>query len=523
MKRSKILFVTVLLIIATVMNLSVGFSVSAEENITLIGNEAQLRAVGSTGNYKLVADIDLGGAEWTPIENFEGTFDGNGKTISNFKITGDADEDKMVGFFDKIAGTAKVENLTISGAALTLPSGYVQDAGVICGQLGGSAKISGCMINNSTINAKSYTGSERVRIGGIAGYSGAVLIEYCESAVNIETANTTGQQLYVGGIVGQTAATTVNYCINKGNLTIGTVGGAAKNTTGQGVVAAGIAGQLNAANAKIEYCVNYGKVENTNSRRVVSGSTKTLNGASGIAGNINGNSFVIKNNYNLGDISTGDGLLCGQIVSWRNAATQLVSSTSSGNFGTSESSVALLGNGTWDGIMSTKSTEDIKADSVYNSILSSVSNALRVSTEFKGYQTTIESYKNANGDDVYDIRLISVVNGYTQKIDALGYKVSVTYTLGGETVTTRSGDVLITTVYNSVSGRNGTDKTYTAGELEGDYIFVLACKNLPAAAENASFEVTTFYTYTSDNQTVAVISETTTFGVELPGENVSAE
>ena len=38
-------------------------------------------------SFKLMSDIDLKGAEWTPVEGFMGTFDGNGHTISNMKIT----------------------------------------------------------------------------------------------------------------------------------------------------------------------------------------------------------------------------------------------------------------------------------------------------------------------------------------------------------------------------------------------------------------------------------------------------
>ena len=38
------------------------------------------------GNYRLTADIDLGGVDWTPVI-LEGTFDGNGHTISNIVIT----------------------------------------------------------------------------------------------------------------------------------------------------------------------------------------------------------------------------------------------------------------------------------------------------------------------------------------------------------------------------------------------------------------------------------------------------
>ncbi len=49
-------------------------------------------------SIRLEADIDLNGSEWIPVGNavnpFSGNFDGNGKTVSNFKIKlEDATED----------------------------------------------------------------------------------------------------------------------------------------------------------------------------------------------------------------------------------------------------------------------------------------------------------------------------------------------------------------------------------------------------------------------------------------------
>ena len=55
--------------------------------------------------YKLMNDIDLGGKDWTPVSGFKGTFDGNGKTISNFTITETVG--KNMGFF---ATTAKEDS-----------------------------------------------------------------------------------------------------------------------------------------------------------------------------------------------------------------------------------------------------------------------------------------------------------------------------------------------------------------------------------------------------------------------------
>ena len=46
-------------------------------------------ARNATKGYQfiLMDNIDLGGRKWTPVSNFYGTFDGNGQTISNVKIT----------------------------------------------------------------------------------------------------------------------------------------------------------------------------------------------------------------------------------------------------------------------------------------------------------------------------------------------------------------------------------------------------------------------------------------------------
>jgi len=67
---------------------------------------------------KLMADIDLNNEEWTPIGNkanpFSGTFDGNGKTVSNLKISGSND---AVGFFGHT--TAALKNLTVNNAVVS--------------------------------------------------------------------------------------------------------------------------------------------------------------------------------------------------------------------------------------------------------------------------------------------------------------------------------------------------------------------------------------------------------------------
>ena len=59
-----------------------------------ISTRAELEAIKDnlSGNYHLIADIDLGGAEWSPIGTYEepyrGHFDGQGYAIRNLTITG---------------------------------------------------------------------------------------------------------------------------------------------------------------------------------------------------------------------------------------------------------------------------------------------------------------------------------------------------------------------------------------------------------------------------------------------------
>ena len=44
-------------------------------------------AQNPTEKYILMADVDMAGKKWTPIENFSGVFDGNCHTISNLTVT----------------------------------------------------------------------------------------------------------------------------------------------------------------------------------------------------------------------------------------------------------------------------------------------------------------------------------------------------------------------------------------------------------------------------------------------------
>ena len=142
----------------------------AEDNVYVVTTAEQLAWVAQQVNtgadtfagkiVRLGADIDLAGALWTPIgdsgensytHNFQGTFDGDGKTIRNMKV----DHPDAGGLFGHmVKGT--VRDLTIDGFEITSD----HYAGAIAGwieQGGGNILVTGCKALNGKIEVSVIT------------------------------------------------------------------------------------------------------------------------------------------------------------------------------------------------------------------------------------------------------------------------------------------------------------------------------------------------------------------------------
>lgn len=80
------------------------------ENVILIGCAEELMQLKTAprGNYRLTADIDLQGSIWEPVD-FSGVLDGDGNSISNFRIVGG----ERLGFFGILGENAVVSRLTL--------------------------------------------------------------------------------------------------------------------------------------------------------------------------------------------------------------------------------------------------------------------------------------------------------------------------------------------------------------------------------------------------------------------------
>lgn len=206
-----------------------GIAANTYEIQNKAGFEEFRDAVNAGTNYQgktivLGCDIDLNNEEWTPIgksgASFNGTFDGNGKTISNLKVSGtteNASANNYHGLFG-MTNQATVKNFTLNnadvsgslyvGAVVGMPyKGRVSDitvtglvkvsawwyAGVIGGN--GYASVDNCTVNASEGSGITATGSY---IGGIFGFhgEGSGVISNCTSNIDV-----TGYS-YVGGIAG---------------------------------------------------------------------------------------------------------------------------------------------------------------------------------------------------------------------------------------------------------------------------------------------------------------------------------
>lgn len=105
-------------------------------------------------NLTLTEDIDMKGKTWPAIDNYRGTIDGGGHTISNLTLT-EGSEILVIGL---IAGSAT--NCTIKDLTLLNPSIDVSDVngGFFIGETATSCTIENCHVIGGTTDNNPYTG-----------------------------------------------------------------------------------------------------------------------------------------------------------------------------------------------------------------------------------------------------------------------------------------------------------------------------------------------------------------------------
>ena len=176
----------------------------------------------TTEYVELKNDIDCDGkTDFEPIGNgskqFEGTFDGNHKTISNLSIINVNSQDVgLFGYNDGTITDLTLSNCTISGGSSSSPS-YI---GALAGE--NSRSISGCTVINCTVSCNED--SSNPYVGGIVGIlHGSITNCVVENtSVNAVTSDVSASvpTAYAGGIAGSRSNDTISGCTVKGTTTV---------------------------------------------------------------------------------------------------------------------------------------------------------------------------------------------------------------------------------------------------------------------------------------------------------------
>ena len=216
-------------------------SQNTDDRIAINSIEELKQLSSSSKKYKLAADLDFANVtEWSPIESFKGTLDGENHQIANFNLAFTAKTN--AGLFGVLEG--KVNQLSISGALVG--NGGCENVGLLCGTNKGTI--------DKVTSSGSVTAEYSSNVGGIAGYtyetisgcknnasitglnsvggvSGYLLLRHNKSLSggSDNTGAITGQK-YIGGVFGQTYGDkygyhgydkeiTISYCNNEGAVT----------------------------------------------------------------------------------------------------------------------------------------------------------------------------------------------------------------------------------------------------------------------------------------------------------------
>ena len=298
---------SILLCLAMIMSLFVGIgtltaSAVTSESYAGQGTDADPYVIASLANLKylseqsndfsgkyirLDADVDVSGSGITTIFNtFNGTFDGNGHTISNISIEKSS---ANAGFIIQTGGCT-IKNLTLSGKV----TGSSNNVGGFIGVANSGAKVK--LIN--CVNKINVKGTYAV--GGFIGRAQCALVEISDSVNdgNVSATSTSNNSVTGGfiGILGDGSTTSavcpnvnITGCINNGNVTsprndadanIGGFIGQTSDSTSKtvnikfsqnngsisastgvgGASVAGIIGKVHKETVNISYCINLGAI-----------------------------------------------------------------------------------------------------------------------------------------------------------------------------------------------------------------------------------------------------------------------
>lgn len=214
----------------------------------LVNGTLEGTALNAAACAVLTTNIDLTGADWTPIGNastiYTGTFDGQNHTISGMTLE---NAESYSGLFGNVTGT--VRDFTVTGSITITGDETVSRVGGAVGSLG--IKTAGGTVSGVTSDVDITVSAGNDHIGGVVGSmpeNSSPTVENCVYTGNITVTVEAGS---VAGVVGYIRTGTIQNCANWGGISI--------NTGGNGSVG-GILGYCNNGKIYIRNCYNSGVI-----------------------------------------------------------------------------------------------------------------------------------------------------------------------------------------------------------------------------------------------------------------------
>lgn len=270
------------------------YLIKSAEDLKFLVNNVNSGTKSYAGKaIRLDTDIRVTADEWTPIgidsKYFEGTFAGNGHTISG-KLTGTGAAAHF-GFFGFTKG-ATIQNLHIMADVSYACTGKGLEIGGLVGKMFG-----GKLLYCSTSGTVSGSSTGSTTIGGLGGNLCASLLD-CTNRADVTLGNTTG---YVGGLAGylrdyDRIQLVVQNCVNYGAVSTTVASG-----TGTFIAMGGIAGMTMKTSEygnTLTDCVNYGKVTGALQ-------TSGISYTGGLFGYFGGGDIAAHNCFNRGEVLAG--------------------------------------------------------------------------------------------------------------------------------------------------------------------------------------------------------------------------
>lgn len=342
-----------------------------EANLILINSDATLQqfatrvAAGEIYLNARVAANFTATSAWTPVADYKGIFDGNGKTISgltqplfnnlggvirnltlNSNITATAADDTNWGIFTKtLVPSAEVDdvaglyNCTAKGSLTFTPSAALAKDSQIGGLVGNNrgGTVSSCT-NEATVTMgeSGDTHSSQVSLGGVVGRTqkGGDLstqgdISNCTNNGSVVCNAKLSENIYIGGVLGYQVEKKeyISGCVNNGLVKLGSTFSTSKSIQLGGVIGMG--------KGTIESCSNSSSAEVTTEAGSTGGNASDYYiGVGGVVGRLNREDGTYSGLTNAGTINfntTGEDVWIGGIVGRLNEGATLSSVTNSGS------------------------------------------------------------------------------------------------------------------------------------------------------------------------------------------------